>query len=512
MRIRIIFLVVLFLLPFAFLTGVGFYHLWKTGWLFWAWWPMACSFAAAYILAWRWQKGLSRRAAEEPPPGHHTERDVRAAQSVIDKYINRTENVNVESITGAQLYVDVAQDMAAEIAAIYHPNSKDPLGGLTIPEILAVIELAAHDLGIEARESLPGGHLVTINNVRQAQSAMKWYQRGNQAMWAVSAVLDPVRTGLRYAASQAGLGKLVDLAKQISFLWFYKKFVRKLGFYLIELYSGRLKVGVERYQELQREREASRPIGGGDTIVLDGQADKARAVSIAIIGQVKAGKSSLINALLGERRAVTDVIPATSGVSRYELRAADGSRLILLDTVGYNQTGPAADQLDETIEAAREADLIFFVAHARNPAREADLKVWQELKDSFTDRPELKMPPVVVVLTHIDLLSPALEWSPPYDWRNPARPKEQSIAEAVAAAGEQFGAGISALVPVCAAENKLAGVAEELIPEMTGLLGEARAVAFLRCLHAEADERQLQKIFQQALAAGKALLFQALRK
>src|SRR5947208_9437660 len=35
-------------------------------------------------------------------------------------------------------------------------------------------------------------------------------------------------------------------------------------------------------------------------------------------------------------------------------------------------------------------------------------------------------------------------------------------------------------VPVCAAENKLSGIEEELIPELTGLLGHARAVAFVR--------------------------------
>src|SRR5205823_3974501 len=102
-------------------------------------------------------------------------------------------------------------------------------------------------------------------------------------------------------------------------------------------------------------------------------------------------------------------------------------------------------------------------------------------------------------------------WAPPYNWRTPTRPKEKNMAEAVAVTAEQFGTGVAAVVPVCSAENKLAGVDEELIPEMTGLLGEARAVAFLRCVHAEADERQLQKIFDQVLATGKMLLMQALK-
>jgi uncharacterized protein len=475
---------------------------------------MALCFAGAYVLGWRWHKKSRRQIADEPPPMHYTDRD-RLAWKRVEDHIKETEKVSVDDLGGLQLYVDVAQNLTRELAAVYHPEASDPIGNLTIPEMLAVVELAAHDLGKMAQSYLPGGHLVTIDNVRQARKAVKWYQRANQTFWAVSAVIDPFRTGLRYLASRAGLGKPMELFKDNVFLWLYANYVRQIGHYLVELYSGRLKVGVERYRELLAEQEAptpepSKPIGADGIIVLNGDspaAAEARAVTIAVVGQVKAGKSSLINALLGERRAHTDVIPATHGISRYQLQApGQRSKLVLLDTPGYNQAGPDADQLEATIEAAQQADLIFLVTHARNPARDADVKLWLELREWFADRPELKMPPVLIVLTHIDLLTPAMEWAPPYNWRAPTRLKETNIAESTKTAQEQFGAEISGVVPVCSAENKLFGVQEELIPEMTGLLGEARAVAFLRCLHAEADERQLHKIFDQVLAAGKVLL------
>ncbi len=133
------------------------------------------------------------------------------------------------------------------------------------------------------------------------------------------------------------------------------------------------------------------------------------------------------------------------------------------------------------------------------------------MKAWFAARPELKMPPVLLVLTHIDLLTPAMEWKPPYNWREPARLKETQMAEAVATAREQFGDGILAIARICAAENKVHGIQEELIPEMINLLGEARAVAFLRCIHAEADERKIHKVFEQLWAVGKTLLLQALK-
>ncbi len=367
-RKRIFLLVSLSALPFVFLAGVGFYHLWESKWLFWAWWPMAVCFASSYILAWRWQKQLHREVAEEPPPLHYTDRD-RVAWQRVEEHIKQIEKVSADDLADLPLYVNVAQKMAPELARIYHPNASDPMGNLTIPEMLAVVELASHDLAEMAKNYLPGGHFITIDNIRQARTAVKWYERANHTFWAASAVIDPVRTGVRYFASRAGLGKPLDMFKENVFLWFFANYVRKLGHYLIELNSGRLKVGVERYKELREEQEA--PSGEGTTIIVpSGKAPMpARSVTISVIGQVKAGKSSLINALLGERRAVTDVIPATSGISRYELQAPGvPAKLTLLDTVGYNQRGPEADQFETTVDAAQQADLIFLVTHARNPA------------------------------------------------------------------------------------------------------------------------------------------------
>ncbi len=234
-----------------------------------------------------------------------------------------------------------------------------------------------------------------------------------------------------------------------------------------------------------------------------GENPTAPQVTLALFGQVKAGKSSLVNALLGEARAVTDVLPATAEITRYRLtRTAVGSELDVLDTVGYGHEGPRADDLKATEQAAREADVLLLVLHARNPARAADVQMLQRLRAWFADRPDLRMPPLVAVLTHIDLLSPALEWSPPYDWHNPTRPKEKSIAAAVDAVREQLGGDVE-VVPVCAAEGKAFNVTEELLPAVLGRMDEAHAVALLRCLRAELDRDRVRKVVRQVLAAGR---------
>ena len=46
-------------------------------------------------------------------------------------------------MTDFAFYVQTGQDMALELARFYHPGAADPLGERTVPEVLAVIELAA---------------------------------------------------------------------------------------------------------------------------------------------------------------------------------------------------------------------------------------------------------------------------------------------------------------------------------------------------------------------------------
>jgi predicted GTPase len=205
----------------------------------------------------------------------------------------------------------------------------------------------------------------------------------------------------------------------------------------------------------------------------------------------------------------------TAGIERYELLTPGiPTKLVLLDTVGYHQTGAAPDQVRTTAEAVRQADLVFLVLHARNPARQADVDLLNQVEQWFAQRPDAKAPPVLAVLTHIDLLSPSLEWSPPYDWRRPDRPKAQNIHDAVAAAREQLGPRLAAVVPVCTQPGKVYGIEEDLLPAVAQLLEEVRGVALLRCLRAEANKDRVRRVFRQLAATGKAaakLAWEAIR-
>ncbi len=504
---RFILPAVLILLPIAFLVGMGAFHIWDRGWTFWAWWPMALSMCAGYVLAWRLQKQYIRSRQSMVKPEFWTNRD-RLAAEIIDNMLKRP--VPQEKMGETRFYFDTVSELAQQISKVYQPDATDPIDPVTIPELLTVMELASHDLNELTQKYVPGSHMMSIRHWRQTQ---KWLGRVNTASkgyWLVSTLLDPLKTAVRYGANKVITGKPLDMLQQNVINWFYVEYVQQMGFYLIELYSGRLKVGATRYRELTRDshlhpENATAPESPSPTPSAPNSPTKEvpQNVTIAIIGQVKAGKSSLINALLGQQLAVSDVLPATSGIARYELKSPGVPRtLTLLDTVGYGHEGPTEDQVEQTANAIRSADITILVSHARNAARAADTKLIESLQKWFAERPQYKMPPAFVVMSHADLLTPAVEWEPPYNWKAGQRPKEISIQKAVSATGEVYPQ--LEVIPVCTAYRKLWNVPDEVLALIVSRLDEARAVNLLRCLHAEADEGKAQKVVTQLINLAKA--------
>jgi predicted GTPase len=509
-RWRIVVVATLILAPFLTLAGLGSYLLWREHISFLVWWPLAACLVLAYVLAWYWQRRKQLlRPVVFPEPGHWTERD-RQAWKLVQARAEAAAKLPRERLTSFPFYADTAHEMALELARFYHPGVKDPVGPLTVPEILAAVELAAHDLAEMVETYVPGGHLLTIDNLRLAKQISDWYPTASNIYWLVSAVFAPVETGMRYTTSKLGMSRPFQLLQENLIAWFASAYVHYLGTYLVDLNSGRLRVGAQRYRDLVRKwsteaapvGQAARSPDGQASEPLD-EADQIREIALTVIGQVKAGKSSFINALLGERRALTDVLPATDQVTSYQLRSEGiSTRLRFFDTVGYGHTGPRADQRRATEEAARQSDLVILVLHARNPARQADLDMLEGLRAWFASQPELRMPPILGVMTHIDLLSPAMEWAPPYDWVTPQRPKEQQIHQAWTALKEQLGEHLIGIVPLCTAPGKVYGLDEWFWPTLAELLDEAHAVALLRCIRGEANTGKVRKLLHQLVEAG----------
>src|SRR5262245_16819036 len=107
--------------PLLFVIGSGAFRLWRTGWFFWAWWPMAGCLLIAFMLAWRWQKGRQLLAVDFEPALHWTERDREAWRLVEARGQNA---IPPKKLTSFAFYAEEAESVTRELAAFYHPGAQ----------------------------------------------------------------------------------------------------------------------------------------------------------------------------------------------------------------------------------------------------------------------------------------------------------------------------------------------------------------------------------------------------
>ena len=91
---------------------------------------------------------------------------------------------------------------------------------------------------------------MTVDGWKRARRAVEMYKQFSNVYWAAAAMINPIQTGLRYLASQVGIGTPSKKLQENLLLWFYTSYVHRLGHYLIEVHSGRLRVGADKYREL----------------------------------------------------------------------------------------------------------------------------------------------------------------------------------------------------------------------------------------------------------------------
>src|SRR5262249_34026299 len=361
-------------------------------------WAMLACMGLAYFLAWRWTRGRGMLPDTAPPPQYWTDRD-KAAWAKVEAKANSFQKVTLAEVSTPKHFTDLALELTTEVGAVYKPASDDPFDSLTLPEVLACIELAAADLNGMVQKYVPGVHLLRIRDAKRAQKAYRVYRTGQDLYWAGAAIWDPISTGLRYLASRTALGGLMDRIQNNLILWFHTAFIHQLGRYLIELNSGRLKVGVKRYREiLAAHQEPTAPpepaAGAGQTPEVNPAIPAAPAIkpiTIAVLGAVKAGKPTLVNALLGKQVATVDRLPVATG-TRYDLTLPGGQPTSILDTNGYGEGGPTDADFAAAVEASRDADLILLVTPATNPGRKFDLNLLDRIRTWFDTKPPPPMP------------------------------------------------------------------------------------------------------------------------
>jgi len=129
---------------------------------------------------------------------------------------------------------------------------------------------------------------------------------------------------------------------------------------------------------------------------------------VAILGRPNAGKSTLLNRLLGQKLAIVTRKPQTTRSRILGILTLEDAQLLLLDTPGFHDSPKAANRfLNETVEEALgDCDAAVLLVDA--------VAGWDEAHQALCARLARRGAPVVLVATKSDRPeSAALPWPPP---------------------------------------------------------------------------------------------------
>lgn len=120
-------------------------------------------------------------------------------------------------------------------------------------------------------------------------------------------------------------------------------------------------------------------------------------IKTAIIGKPNAGKSSLLNAILKENRAIVTDIEGTTRDTIEEFVTVKGIPLKLIDTAGIRDAKDEVEKIgiQKSIEEAKNADLVIAIFDSSKELSKEDIEILELIKEK----------PAIILLNKSDLIS-----------------------------------------------------------------------------------------------------------
>lgn len=124
-----------------------------------------------------------------------------------------------------------------------------------------------------------------------------------------------------------------------------------------------------------------------------------KAVFVTLAGHTNAGKSSLLNAMIGEKIASVSAKPQTTRTRITGIKTVDETQMVFIDTPGLHKpTSKLSTHMLQTVKnAVADMDAVLFVQDCTKPLSSQEESLLCSLNQSKT--------PVILVLNKIDLCS-----------------------------------------------------------------------------------------------------------
>ncbi len=127
-----------------------------------------------------------------------------------------------------------------------------------------------------------------------------------------------------------------------------------------------------------------------------------RGIPVAIVGRPNVGKSTLLNAILQQDRAIVSPIPGTTRDTVEETFTIDGTLFRFIDTAGLRQSEDTIENIgiERTRRAVEQATVVLYLVDASNTTLDAARAEMRE----FSENASLQDKELVIVANKIDEL------------------------------------------------------------------------------------------------------------
>lgn len=413
---------------------------------------------------------------ERQPPNHWTPTDHRILADIRPELFTLARQS-----TGWESLPDLGLSLLRQVAVRYHGDKTYAEWSFSPTEVLAITEHLSRRYRQILRDNVPFVEHIKLRHLMLLHDSSDYIGRGTRLYGLYRKIRMVTPEGIIAELRSQLLDKVFDgvaddLQQKVKFL-----LLQETLHTAIDLYGGHF-----RFED---QDLAISHAGQHDQTH---QAPPLEPVRIVLLGQVSAGKSSLVNTLIEQTRAEVSALPSTDALAVYRFQVSGETLFNLVDLPGLNGDPDVEKHL---LREVARSDIVLWVLKANQPARKLDQQFREKLEQYFAGKANTtRRPPLVVgILNQVDRLGRPDDWAPPYDLLH-GDGKAALIREALDYNREVL--GLDTLLPLSIAPGKTQFNVEELASTLKERYDKALQVQLSR-RRQEAGEMSWQSVKKQ---------------